>query len=195
MSTELPLRCACGGLRGVLAEASPAKSNRMLCYCDDCQAFARFLGHPGTMDEAGGTEILQVAPARLRITSGEDQLRCLRLTPKGLHRWYAGCCRTPVGNSHPRVAFVGLIHSILDPEVTPARRDEHLGPTRFRVHERFAAGPLPAGAPPKVNVAQVARAAALIVGWGFGGLGRPSPFFDPRTRAPRVAPQVLQRPA
>ena len=190
MSSEVPIRCACGRLRGVLAEVAPAAVNRMLCYCDDCQAFARFVGHPTTLDAAGGTEVIQVAPARLRLTAGEEQLRCLRLSRKGLFRWYAECCRTPIGNSHPRVAFVGLIHSIVDPEVDTRVRAERMGPVLFRAQEGFATGPLPAGAPPKGNLGHIGRAVRLMLGWGMRGLGRPSPFFDAK-RAARVEPRVL----
>jgi hypothetical protein len=33
----------------------------------------------------------------------------------GLLRWYAACCKTPIGNTLPnfRASFVGLIHSCL----------------------------------------------------------------------------------
>ena len=44
MSTQVSLKCRCGTLRGVATDVSPATGNRVVCHCDDCQAFARFLG-------------------------------------------------------------------------------------------------------------------------------------------------------
>ncbi|HEY0134646.1 MAG TPA: DUF6151 family protein, partial [Nannocystis sp.] len=114
MPSEIPLRCACGTIRGTALQASGSTGSRIFCYCDDCQAFARFVDHPGVMNEQGGTDIYQMAPGRLKITAGVDALRCVRLSEKGLYRWYCGECRTPIGNTKPPVPFVGLIHSFMD---------------------------------------------------------------------------------
>jgi hypothetical protein len=32
-----------------------------------------------------------------------------------------------------------------------------------------------------------------MLGWWVHGLGRPTPFFDDRTKAPRAVPHVLTR--
>jgi Family of unknown function (DUF6151) len=46
----------------------------------------------------------------LRFTKGQDQIEGLRLTPKGLYRWYAKCCNTPVGNTRaPALPFVSML--------------------------------------------------------------------------------------
>ena len=51
---DLPLKCRCGAVRG---EMQPRRAyTRATCYCKDCRAYARFLGQPGVLDEAGGTE-------------------------------------------------------------------------------------------------------------------------------------------
>lgn len=47
---DLPLRCSCGALRGVLRGMSPARGNRVVCYCRDCQAFAHFLDRDEILD-------------------------------------------------------------------------------------------------------------------------------------------------
>src|SRR5687767_12724189 len=115
MPNDIPLRCACGTLRGTALAVSPDTGNRVLCYCRDCQAFARFLARPDIMDDKGGTDIFQMAPGRVRITAGADALRCVRLSEKGIHRWYCGECKTPVGNTGgASIPFVGLIHSFMD---------------------------------------------------------------------------------
>ena len=61
--------------------------------------FAHFLERAeDVLDGYGGTEVLQLSQGRLRLERGSDRLACLRLTPRGLLRWYAGCCDTPIGN-------------------------------------------------------------------------------------------------
>src|SRR5688572_14150446 len=98
MNTDVELRCACGAVQGFVAEASASTINRCVCYCDDCQAFARFLGRDDIMNDRGGTDIVQVAPSRVRIVAGADNLRSMRLSEKGILRWYTNCCKTPAGN-------------------------------------------------------------------------------------------------
>ncbi len=45
-AAAMPMR---SGTPGVATDASPATGNRLVCYCDDCQAFAWFLeGRPAT---------------------------------------------------------------------------------------------------------------------------------------------------
>jgi len=65
------------------------------------------------LDAQGGTDVVQTRPANLTFTHGQDTLACMRLTPKGLLRWYAACCNTPIGNTvaNYRMPFVGLVHS------------------------------------------------------------------------------------
>src|SRR5262245_12535850 len=96
---DVELRCRCGEVRGRVANASPRTVNRVVCYCDDCQAALHHLGHAELLDEHGGTDIVQVAPASLAFHAGADRIVGLRLSPKGLYRWHTSCCKTPVGNT------------------------------------------------------------------------------------------------
>src|SRR6202158_3966466 len=98
MPLDLPLRCRCGRMRGVASNVSPSSGFRFVCYCKDCQAFARFLYRADVLDPAGGTNILQMPPGRVKLTAGTDAVRCLRLSNKVL-RWYTECCRTPIANT------------------------------------------------------------------------------------------------
>lgn len=63
------------------------------------------------LDDAGGTDVVPAAPAAVRFTAGVDQVVCMSLSPKGILRWYAACCRTPLGNTprDPSVPYVGLV--------------------------------------------------------------------------------------
>lgn len=197
MSIDVPLRCRCGKVFGVARDVSPTKGNRVVCYCRDCQAFARFLdrpdrevGHLGdVLDPLGGSDIYQTAAARVSITEGASHLRAMRLSPRGLIRWYTGCCKTPVANTvSGRVPFAGLVQPFMD-HAGPGR-DEVLGPPAY-VHGKGAIGGQPAHAPATVTPRFAFRAARRLLRWLVTGMATPSPFFDPKTKAPIVAPEVL----
>ena len=91
------IRCTCGQVRGE-ADLGHAYT-RGTCHCHDCQAYARWLGRPELMDAAGGTDIVPMSPADIRLTAGVEHLACMSLSEKGTLRWYAACCRTPLGNT------------------------------------------------------------------------------------------------
>jgi hypothetical protein len=185
---EHRLGCQCGTVQGVLTDL--ARTNHAVCYCKDCQAFAHALGQADrVLDVRGGSEIVQVLPKNLRFTQGLDALACLRLTPKGLLRWYAGCCRTPIGNTlpTPKLSFIGLVHACLD--TSEVSLEEAFGPIRTWVNTKGASGD------PKPKEEGVAKA----IGWflcttfkaRFNGDYKRNPFFDPTTGAPIVTPRVL----
>ena len=67
---DLPLQCRCGRVRGLASGISPSSGFRFVCYCKDCQAFARFLERPDVLDPAGGTDIFQMPPARVKLNAG-----------------------------------------------------------------------------------------------------------------------------
>jgi len=171
---DLPLRCQCSRVRGVASEVAPYAGFRFVCYCQDCQAFARFLERPDVLDAAGGTEIFQMPTGRVKLTAGVDAVRCLRFSNK-VFRWYTDCCRTPIGNTAgPRFPVVGLIHSFISHEADGRSRDEVLGPRLCRIYERSAIGPLPpnAPAPPSLSVFASAHQGSSAGGCA-GSLGRP----------------------
>ena len=110
MSQVAELRCRCGEVSGRVDDASPQTVNRVICCCDDCQAFSYHLGRADLLDAQGGSDIVQVAPAALSFHRGADRIVGLRLTPKGPFRWYSSCCNTPLGNTTgPAVPFVGIV--------------------------------------------------------------------------------------
>ena len=181
-------------MRGVASDVSPSTGFRVVCYCMDCQAFARFLERADVLDPAGGTDIFQMPPGRVKLTAGTDAMRCLRLSNKVL-RWYSDCCRTPIANTAARPHFpvIGVVHSFMDHEAHGRSRDEVLGPPLCRIYERSAVGPLPPNAPDPPSLGVFTRRASRMLGWRVRGLGRPTPFFDDRTKAPRAVPRVLTR--
>ena len=194
MPLDLPLRCRCGRMRGVARNVSPSTGLRFVCYCKDCQAFARFLDRADVLDPAGGKDIFHMVPGRAKLTAGTDAMRCLRLSNKVL-RWYTECCRTPIANTSagPGFPVIGIFHSFMDHGTDSCSRDEVLGPPLCSIYESSAIGPLPSTAPGPPSVGVFARRASKLLGWWVLGLNRPTPFFDDRTKAPCAVPRVLTR--
>src|SRR5262245_34003449 len=99
MPTDVELACRCGEIHGWLRGASPRTVNRMVCYCDDCQAFLHHIGRAELLDARGGTDVVQLAPSTMVLDRGTDRVAGLQLREKGMNRWYASCCQTPLGNT------------------------------------------------------------------------------------------------
>lgn len=163
-------------LRGV----SPSRRNRAVCYCDDCQSFAHFLGGADRiLDAHGGTDIFQTSPARLAFTGGAKRLACVRLREGGLTRWHSACCNTPIGNTlSGNPPFVGLILHCAAP-ADGAALDSALGPVRIRGNARFAKGDRAAlDAHDGLPLSYFLRLGLMVLGWRLRGDGARSPFFD-----------------
>jgi len=193
--TDLTLRCGCGSVTGLVSGVCRGTGNRVICYCDDCQAFARHLGHPErTLDAHGGTDVVQTSPARVRFGKGADRLACVRLTPKGVLRWYASCCSTPIANTaaSPSLPFVGLFHRCLHDGTDGTPLDQVLGPVRGRVRLKFATGDTTALRARKGSLLPIVLHFVRIMAaaWWRGDQKR-SPFFDQRTGQPVAPPRLL----
>src|SRR5262245_29360970 len=173
LSMNHPLRCRCGTLTGVVTEAQ--RACRGVCYCKDCQAFARYLGKADTvLDAMGGTDIVATLPKYVSFSSGASSLACLSLTDQGLLRWYASCCGTLVGNTMRdfRVPYVGLVHVCLG---TPAAIEASFGPVRLRVNTRSAKGR--PELMPLSTAAALLRFAPTVLLTRLDGSYKATPFF------------------
>jgi hypothetical protein len=185
------LRCRCGTVQGEVDITGSAV--RAVCYCRDCQAYARALGADGVTDSAGGTEVVATLPEHVRITSGFDRLACLSLSPNGLLRWYADCCTTPIGNTprNPKVPYVGLVRTCLAGD--DAARDQAFGPLQVRVNTASARHPV--RATPMRTFGAVARLAAAAAVARLSGSWRRNPFFLKGTATPVREVRVLSSDA
>ncbi len=107
----LDCTCRCGAVKLRVAVPRRSSGTRAKCYCTDCQTAAQALGAADLLDPAGGTEVWQTTPDLLEIVQGAEHLVILRLSPKGLFRWYAACCDTPLCNTLPRLGlpFVSIV--------------------------------------------------------------------------------------
>ncbi len=179
------LTCKCGAVQGRVLSGAP--SNRVRCYCTDCQAFGRFFGPAAqVLDAQGGTELVQVCQSRLRLDRGFEHLASIRLTDKGMIRWYAQCCQTPIGNTmtDPKMSFIGLIHTFMD--VSALDRD--FGPSIATFNTGKAIG----DPKPKQRglVGTILRFARIVLVSRILGRYKKSPLYT-STGTPVAAPRTL----
>lgn len=192
MATDLPLLCACGTLRGAIRNVSPKNGHRMTCYCDDCQAFAAFLGRDDITNANGGTDIFQMAPGRVKITSDKSLVAGVRLRADGMHRWYCRECKTPLGNTvGPGMPFIGLVTRIIDSSVSESEKDAAMGPRRVHAMTSFARGVLPRDVREASKLKAFAKAGVFLSKWVLQGVGKPSPVFSEPSGAPYGELRVL----
>ena len=182
---DLKFSCRCGALRGVLHEAEARDGARLTCYCKDCRAAARHLGVLDDLEPGGGSPIFQTLPARIEITDGAEHLGCLRLSPKGLHRWHATCCGTPVANTggSALIPVAGLWRPLFEKQSRLPGREAQV----------FAQQAQPQGQGALHNRGLVGVVVGLIAR-GLGALRdgrlRAGPFFD-AGGAPVATPRIL----
>ncbi len=167
--------------------ASPKAVNRIVCYCDDCQAFAHHLGRADLLDESGGTDIVQVAPASVRIERGDEHVVGVRLGPKGLYRFYAECCKTPLGNTvSPVIPFLGIVAQAFE---SP---DAQFGKPTAAILGKYAVGGPPEGST-GLNLRFIGRVVRKLLFWKLRGRGWPHPYFDRATGRPSRPLTILSR--
>lgn len=194
--TDIKLECTCGKVQGVATNITPNNGNRVVCCCSDCQAFAKVLERENdVLDEFGGTDLYQTSQSQVKITQGAEHLQCLRLKPKGLLRWYTGCCNTPIGNAlNAKMPFFGIVHSFMQADV---QREKTLGPVLAYVQTQDARK---RATPPYLDYPHHAEKFPLgitfriiikMLGWKFRGMGKPSAFFDDQAR-PVVKPRIVE---
>lgn len=183
---SMTFSCTCGQVQLELAPEGVASGTRLICYCVDCQTASRYLGH--ALPAHCGSQLLQSTPDRVSILSGRENLAILRLSPKGLTRWYASCCNTPMANMlrKPGLPFVGLVLH----EAELQRADRLMGPNRSHAFTKYA--PKGQGAPAKdVNFGGVGMAMLRrMLGAYLTGRNRSNPFVGADGDWP-VTPRIL----
>jgi hypothetical protein len=184
-----PVRCRCGTVQGHVVPSSGA--THAICYCRDCQAYARFIGTEQVADENGGTVVVASLPRHVALTAGLDSLACVSLSPRGLLRWYARCCDTPIANTprNPKVPYVGVVHNCLE---TGGRSIEQtFGPLRAVANAASARKPV-ASRSIATGVAVLGLVSRAIVD-RLGGAYKRNPFFLTGTRTPIRTVRVLSQ--
>jgi hypothetical protein len=186
-----PLQCRCGKLQGYVSPTGVAA--RAVCYCKDCQAFARFLerSDEAVLNELGGTEIVATLPRYVHFTQGVEALLCMSLSDHGLLRWYTSCCNTAIGNT-PRdfkTSYVGVIHSCLS-QRAPSLQDS-FGPVRMVLNANSARGKVTST--PMSNVITLMKIMKSVIAARMSGSYKNNPFFVEKSGAPINQPHVLSK--
>lgn len=175
--------CSCGSFAGHVSAEGQKSGLRLVCHCADCRAAELYHHQP---DPVEGVDLFQTAPHAITITKGAEHLRLLRLGPKGLFRWYAGCCGTPFANtlSKPQLAFVGVRTDLFE-------ETEALGKVKAEAN-------IPRAGKPSQNKGMARMVFGIfsrMITARLSGLWRQTPFFDAETGAPVAEPEVLSKEA
>lgn len=190
MAQDVNVKCQCGKVTGVIRGLSVAGSNHVQCPCSACQAYAHFLGRADDMmDEQGYTNIFQIDPATLELHTGHEHLACMKVTAKGPLRWYADCCKTPIGNTLPKggIPFVGILPIFCGYKGTAPEVVALVGPVRGVPFEK---PPIPFGQKLR-TMRMMAHLSFLMLRWRLRGGKSWKPFFDRETLKPIRKPYVL----
>jgi hypothetical protein len=121
------------------------------------------------------------------FTQGTEALACMRLTDKGMVRWYAGCCKTPIGNTleNYKISFIGLLHNCLETAERPLQNS--FGAVRTCANPQGAIGdPKPKA---KGMAATIWWVVKTILKARVNGDYKRTPFF--RDGRPIASPRVL----
>lgn len=187
LESDHPIQCRCGQFVGMLSAG--ARFTRAICYCRDCQAYASALGEQeGILDAFGGTGIVASLQQWVRVTGGVERLACLSLSDRGLLRWYADCCNTPIANTprDPKLSYVGIVHNCLSRGARPV--DDVFGPSAIAINVGSAKAAVPSSGIRTLTAS--VRIIGRVMRARMNGSWRQSPFFGSDSR-PVVKPRVL----
>jgi len=182
MTEDITLSCRCGKLKARLSDVGPQTGTHILCHCADCRATYNHLGVTDYGDES--IDLFQTSPDKLTILQGGENLALMRLSKRGLLRWYAKCCNTPMFNTlaSPKLPFVAVHAATMD-------SPEAIGPVKGEGFVRNRNG--------KVGHKGGLRIAAGVIGRmakaRLSGRWRDTPFFDASTLEPVVPAEILSR--
>ncbi|MEL6367496.1 MAG: DUF6151 family protein [Pseudomonadota bacterium] len=176
--TDIDFSCDCGKFKATLNAATPAVGSHIVCYCNDCQAFAATLDRiDHVLDDNGGTPIFQTSPSRLRVRQGIEHLTALRLTGGPLLRWYTSCCHQPIGNTlnSTKLPFIGLI-ALAKMADDPEAAKKALGPSMGGIYTESSWRPYEGKRAfmPGLLVAMMKR----LLGTKFAGKSLETPLFN-----------------
>ena len=179
--SDVKLACECTKVEGVAHNVTGKSGNRLTCCCQDCQTFARYLDSLGRgssrpiLDQYNGTDIFQMPLSQLTIEKGIEEVRCVRLTAKGMYRWYTACCHTPIGNTMgANMPFIGVVHNFMQHKTS---RVDEIGKNRAYVQTHNMKTQIPSALKGSSSKA-ISRSVFKLICWKILGLNKPSPFFN-----------------
>lgn len=186
----MQISCDCGEFKAELAAFPKNTPGRLACYCKDCQAYLNRIERSDVLDEYGGSEIIPVYPNELKILQGKESLKCYRLSRKGLFRWTAGCCNSPLFNTKPGFPWTGIFHTAYtnsDPTVL-----QSLGAIKSRIFGRDATGQPPFKIANTLNVKAMLCVMPFVIKGKLLNKSRGSDLFESDELTPIVKPEILE---
>ena len=184
------LQCQCGALHGQVDQTQHAL--RGICYCHDCRAYSHHLGKASvTHDALGGVEFLATQAQHVTLSGGIQHLACLSLSEKGLLRWYARCCNTPLANTtrNWKLSYVGLVHTCLKADAASYER------AFPRLQMRVNTGGAKQG-PPGMQFGTIVALMGFmprVMVSSVTGAYKQTPFFCAPAGSPKVEASVLSK--
>ena len=176
MSNQVEMRCRCGEVRRRSRTRRRGRSIAWFAIAVTARRLRITSAAPTCLTRRAAVTSSRSRPPHSPSCRDSDRIVGLRLTPKGLFRWYANCCNTPLGNTlTPKIPFVGIIAQAFDNG--PQRSDDVFGPPIGAILGKHAIGVPPAGST-GLNLSLMLRAIACVLGWRLRGKAWPHPFFN-----------------
>lgn len=179
---SLRFACDCGTVIGHLSPRAVQTGTRLVCFCRDCRAASIHLGRPDPAPNP--VDVFQTSPEGVRFDAGQEALGVFRLGPRGLMRWYATCCGTPMFNTlpNPGIPFVSVLSDVMDsPDALGKFRGKGFMPAANGTYTHEGAA------------AMVWGLATRILASRLSGSWKATPFHDIDTGQPVVVPTVLSK--
>mmetsp|Transcript_41207 Transcript_41207/g.80551 ORF Transcript_41207/g.80551 Transcript_41207/m.80551 type:complete len:211 (+) Transcript_41207:82-714(+) len=195
---SLPLSCECGQVQGAMKKGS---SCYVVCYCGCCQAMLKYLDKEQLMDAEGGVHQHMCAPGAVTFTQGEAHIRSIKLSEKtGTVRWYADCCKTPIGATAediPTGYVLFMFKDFISKSADPADVATFMGPIGMRCFAGASKKDTSQLANPKPTkdsswlMSLFWKIIKCSTGWRFQGTIGPVPFFEKGTKKHISTPVVV----
>ncbi len=183
----MKISCDCGAFIAELTAFPKHTPGRLVCYCDDCQAYVKKIQRTDVLDEYGGTEVIPAYPKEIDIIQGIDTLKCYRLTTEGTYRWATSCCNSPILNSKPGFPWAGIFHTAYKKPNALSK----LGEVKSRIYGKYALAGAPFKISKKIAFRDMLVVMPFIIKGKILGMDKQSPFFDPDNKTPIVEPEIL----
>ena len=187
MSKTVKLECLCGAVKGNL-RVEPKSFFHVHCLCCDCQKFAEHLHNKDNiLDEHGGTELFQTYPNLMTITEGQDKIRGLQLTHKGVYRWHTSCCNMPLANTmgSAKIPFVGISVKLMK-FANEQEKMDILGPVTVKAFGKYSIGEMPKDTHAKFPLTFLPKILGFMLKGFLKKSSSPSPFFNGKDTVTKI---------
>lgn len=171
----MKIQCDCGEFQAEISDGWKSSPGRLVCYCDDCQAFVNQIGRQDVLDEHGGTEVIPVYPSDITVLSGLDKLCHTVLSKKGPKRISTLCCNSPILNTRAKFPWAGIFNTAL--LAADKNSVGKFGKIKARIMGAFATSTPPYKVSNKIAPRDMLVVMPFILKGKIFGKHKQSPFF------------------